>query len=132
MALRLRDQHNSMRGRLEALTKEGRSHHEWQRTELRARAESLRWTTIKRYAARGIELRERHEAARKEIFREMRDMQQQHRDERQQRTQQHDLGRDARIQAYAQQIREQRAEQTRQQELQRTTGEERQRTRPTD
>jgi hypothetical protein len=129
MALTLRDEHNSMRGRLQALTKAGRSQQEWQREALRVRAGNLRVKVIDRFLDRKVELRERREADRKEIIREMRDMRQQHRDERLHRALLHDLNRDDRIQAYAQQIREQRAEQARQQQLERTKGEERQRTR---
>jgi hypothetical protein len=129
MALSLRDRHNSVRGRLQALTKEGRSYQESQRTALRVRAGNLRVKVIDRFLDRKLELQERYEASLKMANREIKALRKQHRKEQHRLVEEHRRDRDNRIDAYAQRIREQRAEQTRQQELQRTQTQDRQQSR---
>jgi hypothetical protein len=129
MAVRLRDQHNSVRGRLQALTKAGRSHQEWQRAALRVRARNLRVKVMDRFLDRKVELQERYEESLKMANREIRTLRKQHRAEQRQRQKEHSRDRNALIEAYAQRIREQRAEQARQQERERTKAEDRQQSR---
>ena len=128
MALKLRDQHNSVRGRLQALTKAGRSQQEWQRAALRVRAGNLRVKVTDRFLDRKLELQERYEASLKAATRALKGLRKRHRNEQPRLVEHHRRDRDARIDALAQRIREQRAEQARQQELQRTKADDRQRT----
>jgi hypothetical protein len=129
MAVRLHRAHNSPRGRLEALTKAGRAHQEWQRAVLRVRAGNLRVKVTDRFLDRKVLLQERYEESLKMAHRQLKSLRKQHRNERRENEKQHSRDRDNRIEAYAQRIREQRVEQARQQELERTRTQDRQQSR---
>lgn len=129
MLLKMRGVQNSIPGRLIALTKEGRRRQEWQQDLLRVRAGNLRIKAISDFAGRRNELLQRHEADRKAVAQEIRDMRQQHRDERYNNVLMHKRSRDEQIQTHTQRIYQHRAEHARQYELQLTQGQEHSRTR---